>query len=75
MSADILKAYNKSRMNDAMIAVGFEGIFISEGETKLLEVTQWMDEETYGATMTDFFQKRPVEYAKNNRDYDGEDLF
>lgn len=75
LSADILKAYNKSRMNDAMIAIGFEGILLSANEHKLLEKTQWMDEETYGATMTDFFQKRPVEYAKNNRDFDGEDLF
>jgi len=75
ISSDILKAYNKGRMNLAMKAIGFEEIPMTESELNLLDQTEWMDEETYGATMTDFFQKRPVEYAKNNRDFDSEDLF
>lgn len=75
LSANILKAYNKSRMSDAMKSVGFETIPLTDQETKLIEQTQWMDEETYGSTVTDFFHKRPVEYTKNNRDFNNEDLF
>lgn len=75
LSADILKSYLKGRMNDALGEIGFEGVELSDADLANLEKTTWMDEETYGLTMTDFFQKRPVEYGKNNRDYDSEDLF
>jgi ribonucleoside-diphosphate reductase beta chain len=30
---------------------------------------EWMDEEVLGNTMTDFFYKRPVEYAKKNNSF------
>lgn len=75
LSSDVLKSYIKDRMNTAMKEIGFSGIELSDADHDNLKLTQWMDEETYGSTMTDFFQKRPVEYAKNNRDYDNEDLF
>jgi ribonucleoside-diphosphate reductase beta chain len=70
-----LKAFTKNRMREAMQDIGFNTIELSNEEKQLLEKTVWMDEETYGTTMTDFFQKRPVEYAKNNRDYGSEELF
>jgi ribonucleoside-diphosphate reductase beta chain len=75
LTSDILKAYTKNRMKEAMIAIGFDTIKLTAEEELLLEYTLWADEETYGTTMTDFFQKRPVEYAKNNRDFASEELF
>lgn len=75
LSSDILKSYIKSRMNDGLKSIGFDIIPLSISDEVNLEQTVWMDEETYGTTMTDFFQKRPVEYEKNNRSYEDEDLF
>lgn len=75
LSAPILKSYLRNRMNTAMIETGFPPVEMTEQDHINLQKTEWMDEETYGSTMTDFFQKRPVEYAKNNRDFEGEDLF
>ena len=36
---------------------------------------EWMDEEVLGNTSTDFFYKRPVEYAKKSQVFSAEDLF
>lgn len=72
LSVDILMAYISKRLNDCLIDAGFEGVPYDKG---LIKQTVWMDEETKGGTMTDFFQKRPVAYAKSHRTYDVEDLF
>ena len=39
-----------------------------------IDQTFWFDEELLGANMTDFFQKRPVEYAKG-QGITADDLF
>ena len=63
LDAEILKNFIKNRMKDSMNQIGFDtsAIIIDE---ELLEKTFWFDEALLGSTMTDFFQKRPVEYAK-----------
>mgnify|MGYP000748151086 FL=1 len=63
LDAEILKNFIKNRMKDSMSQIGFDtsAIIIDE---ELLEKTFWFDEALLGSTMTDFFQKRPVEYAK-----------
>ena len=63
LDAEILKNFIKNRMKDSMNQIGFDtsAIIINE---ELLEKTFWFDEALLGSTMTDFFQKRPVEYAK-----------
>ena len=75
LSSDILKAYIKHRINDSMTQLGFPTLEESEKEKELLKETLWMDEETLGSNMTDFFHKRPVEYAKNNKSFDLGDIF
>lgn len=76
LSADLLKAFVKSRINDSMRAIGYDiSLAFTPEQIELLPKTVWMDEELYGNNMTDFFQKRPVEYAKKNRAYNEEDLF
>lgn len=75
LSADILKAFVKQRLSDAMKEISFPSLAMNADELSLLPKTHWMDEETKGTTLTDFFQKRPVEYAKSHRTYDEEDLF
>lgn len=75
LSAPILKAYLKSRISKAMIDIGFPELPLSDDEQYLLQYTGWMQEDTVGGTLTDFFQKRPIEYAKKNRTFNEEDLF
>ncbi|AWY09188.1 ribonucleotide reductase, beta subunit [Ruegeria phage vB_RpoS-V10] len=75
LSADILKAFIKNRLNAAMDEIGFAGAALTAEERALLPKTRWMDEETLGGSLTDFFQKRPVEYAKSHRTYDEDDMF
>ena len=75
LSEGILKAFIKNRLNQSMKEAGFTPLQLTQKEKDNLHKTIWMDEETKGMTLTDFFQKRPVEYAKGNRTYDEEDLF
>jgi ribonucleoside-diphosphate reductase beta chain len=75
LSAEILKAYIKRRLNDSMEQIGFPKLEESTEEKELIKQTLWMEEETLGSNMTDFFHKRPVEYAKNNKSFDLEDIF
>jgi ribonucleoside-diphosphate reductase beta chain len=75
LSQDILKAYIKRRINDSMEQIGFPKLEESTEEKELVKQTLWMEEETLGSNMTDFFHKRPVEYAKNNKSFDLEDIF
>jgi ribonucleoside-diphosphate reductase beta chain len=73
LDAEILKNFIKNRMRDSMHQIGFDTSAIEIDET-LLEKTFWFDEALLGNTMTDFFQKRPVEYAKG-KGIDPDELF
>lgn len=72
LNVDIVMAYLGRRLSICMSDAGFEPIGYDE---ELIPLTVWMDEETKGETMTDFFQKRPVAYSKGHRTYEEEDLF
>ena len=63
LNADILKTFVAKRMKDSLDQIGFDSSNIKY-EKKLADETFWFDESTLGATMTDFFQKRPVEYSR-----------
>lgn len=69
----ILKEYIKSRINDSMIQIGFDKIF--DIDESIIRDYEWMDEEVLGNTATDFFFKKPVEYAKKSQTFNSEDLF
>lgn len=75
LSADVVKAYTTKRLDDAMKQVGFSGVSMPDNLKALLPRTTWMEEELKGVTLTDFFQQRPVEYAKKHRAFDAEELF
>lgn len=73
LNVDIMMSFIGKRLNDCMLESGFTaGI---DYDKQLAAKTVWMDEDMKGATMTDFFQKRPVEYAKGHRTFDVEELF
>lgn len=73
LSADILKSFIAKRMAESMDQIGIDSSDITYDEDHIKQ-TFWFDEELFGANMTDFFQKRPVEYAKG-QGISAEDLF
>lgn len=76
ISADTLKAFVRARLDDSLSAIGFAPEFDERRQNEnTLEKTLWFDEEALGNNMTDFFHKKPVDYAKNNKAYNVESLF
>lgn len=73
LNADILKAFIAKRMKESIDSIGFDSSSIVY-DKELVKETVWFDEELYGTNMTDFFQKRPVEYSKGTA-VTAEDLF
>lgn len=63
ISANILKEYIKSRINDSLYQVGFKQLF--EIDINAKRDFEWMDEDTKGNNSTDFFFQRPTDYSKN----------
>lgn len=73
LSGDILKEYIKDRINQSIIAIGFDPVFAVDAE--LIAKTEWMNEEMMANNMADFFHKRPVEYSKGGTAFDEESIF
>lgn len=73
LSQDILEKYIKYRMNECLSKIGFDAPYNLEDEdiAKFL----WMEEEVYASALTDFFHKKPIDYAKKNKTYSQDDLF
>lgn len=73
LSEDILNNYLKSRVNESLSRIGFD--FSFPVDEHLVMVTQWMDEEVYASALSDFFHKKPIDYAKSTKSFTAEDLF
>lgn len=73
LDASLLKSFIAKRMKDSIDAIGFDSSAIVYDQ-HLVKQTLWFDEELYGTNMTDFFQKRPVEYSKGTA-ITADDLF
>lgn len=73
LNSEVVIAYITDRLNKSLSDVGFETLF--EVDPKLKQQFLWADIEEEGTTMTDFFQKRVVEYTKNSKSYNMSDLW
>ena len=73
LSAPILKEFVKNRINESFGLIGFKKAFSIDEE--LISKTKWFDESLYGNTASDFFYSTPVEYSKDNKSFDENDLF
>ena len=72
ISAQILKDFIKDRMNKSLGKINFNKIkFDVDPRSKV--AYSWINEEIYGNSRTDFFNKKPTAYAKANQAFD--DLF
>lgn len=74
LNAEILKAYIQSRIMKSLDDIGFMKPFWVPNSAHLAQV-RWMDEEATGSSITDFFQKRPVDYGKSTQTFDAGELF
>jgi ribonucleoside-diphosphate reductase beta chain len=72
INPEIVKEYVKSRINDSLAQIGFKKIY--DIDANLFRDFEWMNEEILGNSSTDFFHKRPIEYAKN-KNVSADDLF
>lgn len=73
LDAKILKSFIAKRMKDSLDQIGFDSSTIHYNSDDI-DKTFWFDEELLGTNITDFFQKRPVEYSKG-KGITADDLF
>lgn len=73
MSQHILERYVKFRLNECMNKIGIPKPYKIREED--IEKFNWMEEEVYASALTDFFHKKPIDYAKSNKSFNEEDLF
>lgn len=73
MPAATVKEFVKNRMNNSLKSIGYQPIF--EIDEKLVEDTDWFDEEVIATKHVDFFQKRSINYNKRSSSVTSADLF
>lgn len=73
LNKEVLKAFIGDRINQSLVSIGYKPSIIVDRNG--LDQTEWFNEELFGNNMSDFFVKKPVEYAKKNKVYNHEELF
>jgi ribonucleoside-diphosphate reductase beta chain len=63
----------KHRFNVSLNSIGIDKVF--ETDEKLLETTEWFDDEILTTKHTDFFNKRSINYSKKSKSITLNDLF
>jgi len=63
----------KHRFNLSLNAIGIDNVF--DVDAKLLETTEWFDDEILTTKHTDFFNKRSINYSKKSKSITLNDLF
>lgn len=69
----VILEFIKNRLNNSLDSIGLARIF--EVDEKLVEQTEWFDEEIVGTKHGDFFVKRSINYNKRSQSITGDDLF
>ncbi len=69
----VVNEFIKNRFNNSLDSIGLPRIF--EIDEKLLEETEWFDDEVIATKQVDFFDKRSINYNKRQSSITGDDLF
>lgn len=73
MPKDIVKEFIKNRLNNSLASIGLKRIFtVNE---KLLDRTEWFNDEIIATKHNDFFNKRSINYSKRTKSVTSDDLF
>ncbi len=70
---DQIKEFIKNRLNNSLVSIGMKRIFTVDD--KLLEKTEWFNDEIIATKHNDFFNKRSINYNKRSKSVTGDDLF
>lgn len=73
LSEEILINFVKSRLNTCLKNIGIQ--YHIPVSTKVLRSAKWFDEEILAPSSTDFFYKKPIDYAKKNKIYTIDNAF
>ena len=73
LSKDETIEFIKHRFNVSLNSIGIDSIF--DIDEKLLETTEWFDDEILTTKHTDFFNKRSINYSKKTKSITEDDLF
>jgi len=68
-----VKEFVKDRVNRVFVAIGMDKLY--ETNEKLLENTDWFDNEVIATKHVDFFNKRSINYNKRSASVTSDDLF
>lgn len=68
-----VKMFIKDRFNTSLQSIGIEKIF--DVDSKMLELTEWFNDEIIGTKHGDFFTKRSINYNKRSKSVTSDDLF
>lgn len=63
----------KDRFNRSLKSIGIDPVFTTN--EKILETTEWFDDEILTTKHTDFFNKRSINYSKKQKSITQNDLF
>ncbi|BDW92706.1 ribonucleoside-diphosphate reductase subunit beta [Flagellimonas marinaquae] len=70
---NLVNEFIKNRFNNSLESIGISKIF--DVDQKLLEQTEWFDDEIIGTKHGDFFVKRSINYSKRTQSITSDDLF
>ncbi len=70
---NVINEFIKNRFNNSLESIGISKIF--QIDEKLLEETEWFDDEIIGTKHGDFFVKRSINYSKRTKSITSDDLF
>ena len=69
----VINEFIKNRFNNSLQSIGMPKVF--EIDEKLLEESEWFDDEVIATKHVDFFDKRSINYNKRQSSVTAEDLF
>jgi ribonucleoside-diphosphate reductase beta chain len=70
---NVVIEFIKNRFNNSLESIGIKKVF--EIDEKLVDETEWFDDEVIGTKHGDFFDKRSINYNKRSNSITGDDLF
>jgi ribonucleoside-diphosphate reductase beta chain len=69
----VVKEFIKNRLNNSLASIGLKRIF--DVDQKLLDQTEWFNDEIIATKHNDFFNKRSINYNKRSKSVTSDDLF
>lgn len=73
MPKQVVLEFIKNRLNNSLESIGYEKLF--DVDADLVKESSWFEDEIVGTKLTDFFNKRSINYTKFSNSVTSETLF